>query len=630
MNNHIEQSIDKGAKFLDGKIADKEKMGVTDVTGVTTNKDGGCSVTSQKKAGVTNVTDQMPEQYECPTFRVFDENMTHKNNKVPAGVWFFYVKEELMLKIRVCSPIYIEAVTFDSQNNNFGRLLRFRTTNNTWRSWAMPMEMLKGGGDELRGELLAMGVEIQPGSKARNLLSTYLQTKPPIKRIQCALQVGWCGNSFVLPDQVIGTESEKVILQSGERGHDEYTQKGTLVGWRENISTLAIGNPILTLAISSAFTGALMKRCNTDSGGIHFIGESSIGKSTAGIVASSVWGGENYRRSWRTTANGLEGAAMLFNDGLLVLDEISECDPRDVGAIVYALGNGRGKQRASRSGNARGVNRWQCFVLSNGETSIPTIMNEGGHRCKAGQAVRLLDLPIERKYGLYDNLHQFNAGNELSDCLIKEATVNYGLAGRDYLEKLTSDKRDFNERLRKIKDSPLFQVEGAQGQHKRAAARFALIGLAGELATEYGITGWPEGEALNAAAEGFGIWCSTRGTGNDEKRQVLDQVTGFIERHGDSRFSEVDNRCDLILRDRAGWWRDDCGTRFYLFTAGGMKEALTGMDLKRSLDVLVSVGALPKPTAAKGERLKQIRIKGKNTKVYEINAERLSGVANES
>jgi putative DNA primase/helicase len=60
-----------------------------------------------------------------------------------------------------------------------------------------------------------------------------------------------------------------------------------------------------------------------------------------------------------------------------------------------------------------------------------------------------------------------------------------------------------------------------------------------------------------------------------------------------------------------------------------MKEALKGFDLKRSLDVLVNIGALPESTAVNGERLKQKKIGGKNTKVYEINAENLSGVNNE-
>ena len=49
-----------------------------------------------------------------------------------------------------------------------GGLLRFKTTKGAWRDWAMPMELLKGSGDELRGELLAMGVQLQPGAKPRN------------------------------------------------------------------------------------------------------------------------------------------------------------------------------------------------------------------------------------------------------------------------------------------------------------------------------------------------------------------------------------------------------------------------------------------------------------------------------
>jgi hypothetical protein len=72
----------------------------------------------------------------------------------------------------------------------------------------------------------------------------------------------------------------------------------------------------------------------------------------------------------------MEGAAALFNDSLLALDEISECDPRDVGAIVYSLGNGRGKQRAQRTGAARSVVRWRCMVISSGERAIATHMQE--------------------------------------------------------------------------------------------------------------------------------------------------------------------------------------------------------------------------------------------------------------
>ena len=54
--------------------------------------------------------------------------------------------------------MHVDAITFDGQEINFGRLLRFKNTLGRWREWAMPMDMLRGGGDDLRGELLA-GVE---------------------------------------------------------------------------------------------------------------------------------------------------------------------------------------------------------------------------------------------------------------------------------------------------------------------------------------------------------------------------------------------------------------------------------------------------------------------------------------
>jgi putative DNA primase/helicase len=83
------------------------------------------------------------------------------------------------------------------------------------------MELLRGDGSDLRGVLLAMGVEIDP--RARNLLAMYLQSRAPRRRIQCGLQTGWAGTDFrayLLPDEVIGPNSDQIAYQSAERGQD--------------------------------------------------------------------------------------------------------------------------------------------------------------------------------------------------------------------------------------------------------------------------------------------------------------------------------------------------------------------------------------------------------------------------
>jgi hypothetical protein len=241
--------------------------------------------------------------------------------------------------------------------------------------------------------------------------------------------------------------------------------------------------------------------------------------------------------------------------------------------------------------------------------------------------------------GAWDDLHGFPNGAAFSEALKQAAATHYGHAGRAFLERLTRDTRDLFERLERIKALPEFIAEGGEGQDKRAAARFALVALAGEVATEYGITGWPEGTAIEAAAEGFKAWRSLRGPRNDERRQILEAVAGFIERHGDSRFSSVDKEehydkqgeslgpdtrigAEAIVKDRAGWWRDDRDERAYLFNADGLREALCGFDFTRALNTLPEAGALP-PTDASGERAKPQWVGGRRVRLYTIYADRL-------
>jgi len=624
-------------------LTNSEVSEVSGVSEVQAPVHAGLADTPADFHGVSGVSDGVsiaivrliPGETERPKFIVFDDWHDEGGVKYRPGVWNFGLKNNkgdappTLTQQWICSPLHVDAVTTDAHEGNYGRLLRIKTTRGKWTTWAMPMNMLRGDGSDLRCELLGMGVEIDHHGRYR--LAEYLQDKAPKRRIECALQTGWAGSdfkAFVLPDTVIGPKAASVAYQSGERGSDEYATAGTLAG----IAAMAVGNPLLVLGICAAFAGPLLARCGQESGGIHFIGDSSTGKTTIIEAACSVWGSAGFRRSWRTTGNGLEGAAALFNDSLLALDEISECDPRQVGEVVYMLGNGRGKQRAGRTGMARAVARWRCSVLSTGERSIATTMAEGGHRIKAGQSVRLLDVPAQRAHGAWDNLHQAGSGTAFSDAIKRAAVTDYGHGGRAFLEKLSRDHDgSFSEALDAIKALPELQAAGDEGQAKRAAARFAVLALAGELATDYGVTGWETGEAIRAAAVGFAAWQALRGAGrgNAERDQIIERITSFIERHGDSRFSDADSDDDqraAMVRDRAGWWRTGDGGRVYLFNADGLREALKGFDFNRALDSLQQAGAIEAP-GADGKRAKFIRIRGQGMKLYAVRPDRIEGGA---
>ena len=579
-----------------------------------------------------NSYNPIPTENKRPKFVVLDDYYTAPDNtKYRPGVWYFGLKAgsdekpPMLTSFWVCSPLHVDAVTHDEADNNYGRLLRFTNGRGHWKQWAMPMELLKSDGADLRGTLLSMGMQLDQSSNGRQLLAKFLQNQSPTKFIQATLQTGWATSdckAFALPDCVIGPKASNVTFQAQALHADEYTQRGTLEGWKQIIAAPAVGNPILVLSLCAAFAGPVLALAGVESGGVHLIGDSSTGKTTALQAACSVWGGESYRRSWRATANGLEGAASLFNDSLLALDEISECDPRDGGEVIYMLGNGRGKQRASRTGTARNVTRWRSSVLSTGERSIAASMMEAGQRVKAGQSVRLLDIPVQRTYGAWDDLHNYANGPAFSDAIKRAAHQQYGTAGRAFLEKLARDGSNLNAKFEAIKVQLLEGIASGDGQPARAAARLAVLALAGELATAYGITGWEEGEAIKAARVGFGAWMGQRGnvSGNMEQQQIVQAVLDFIDRHGDSRFSDVagpyDDKQQSMVRDRAGWWEGTGDGVQYLFTSVGMREAVTGFEFNRALKCLEQAGLLTYGSDGKASRTK--RIHSRNVRVYVV------------
>jgi putative DNA primase/helicase len=103
-----------------------------------------------------------------------------------------------------------------------------------------------------------------------------------------------------------------------------------------------------------------------EGGGLNFFGPSSTGKTTLLQAAASVWGrsaSPGYIRTWRATANGLEGAAAGATDTALVLDEIGVVEARDAAAAFYGLANGSGKAGAARDGSLREPKSWRILIL---------------------------------------------------------------------------------------------------------------------------------------------------------------------------------------------------------------------------------------------------------------------------
>jgi len=416
----------------------------------------------------------------------------------------------------ICTPLRIVAKTRDTRGCEWGRLLEWHDDDDKLHQWAMPLELLEGDGSDVRRELARRGLQISSSLNERNLLSAYIKTWPVQARGCCVERLGWHGNVFVTPSGTIGASDELMVFQNSHAIEPACSESGTVAEWMESVAALAQGNSRIVFAISVAFAGALADIAGEDSGGFHLRGASSSGKSTALKVAASVWGSPSkYVRLWRGTLNGMEGLAALHNDGLLILDEISQIDPAAAGEAAYLLANGQGKARAQRNGMARASQRWRVIFLSAGEESLTSIMQRGGKKTSAGQEIRLADIEADAGAGLgiFEELHGLPNAATLATTF-KEATSKYhGAVGNAWLEQLTINRAQLTDYVASEIKYFLAKVVpvGAAGQVERVARRFALVAVAGELATSYGLTGWQAGEATQGARKCFAAWLEAFG-----------------------------------------------------------------------------------------------------------------------
>nr|WP_172960882.1 DUF927 domain-containing protein [Phytobacter sp. SCO41] len=504
--------------------------------------------------------------------------------------------------IKICSPIRVTAITSDADGSNYGRLLEWDDTNGNSRKWAMPMEMLGGSGEELRRVLLVNGLSyINVNGAARAHLMEYISLCKPENKVTCVNKTGWHGGVYVLQDEVIGRDARSVILQTSSVQGRDFRVNGTSDDWRQHIGRYCVGNARLAFSVSLSFAAPLLQLVGMGGGGYHLKGESTDGKTTTMKVAASVCGGTDFWHTWRATGNALEGTASRRNDATLMLDEIREVDGREAGNIAYMLANGQGKARARTDGSVRETNRWNLLFLSTGELSLVEHAASAGERTYAGVEVRMIQIPSDSgKYGVFEDLHGFTGGKALSEHLEQGVAQFHGAPFRDWLRYITDALPEVTSQAKALLKEYTRKLtpEDAGNQVGRAVTRFALVAMAGELATRAGITGWPEGEAFAAAERCLAAWMADRGhSANQEDRAALEQVRDFFTRNQYSRFADWHddkNRPVAMMGFRKvdkGNANTETVTTFYVLPSG-WKEICKGFDARKVARLCVNAGWL--------------------------------------
>jgi hypothetical protein len=273
---------------------------------------------------------------------------------------------------------------------------------------------------------------------------------------------------------------------------------------------------------------------------------------------------------------------------------------------------------------------WRIMVISTGEVSIAAKVEEDrGRRTKAGQEIRILDIPADvgTGHGAFDSPGSEQDAAHLADAIRIAAAESYGVAGPAFVSEIVKNADSISRQAAQAIES-FTATTGNDGQVHRAAQRLGLIAFAGELACSLGIVPWRKGEATNAAQFALSQWLSMRGgRGAAEIISAIRQVRLFIERHGVARFQPVDNTTTIVT-NRAGWRQGQAEQQEWLILPEVWKsEVCAGLEPATVAKALADHGMLAK--ASDGYQ-KNHRIEGRQMRLYTITARILAGLDDET
>jgi uncharacterized protein (DUF927 family) len=503
-------------------------------------------------------------------------------------------------QVWLCAPLEVLGEARDAAGEGWSLWLRWKDRDARIHTWPMPTRLLVTAPGELEAALLERGLRVSPNPSARMLLREALGGVQAGSRVTLVTRAGWhaVGSdeaAYILPDgAVIGATAETLVMKAApENAAQMVAQAGTLEAWKAEVAAPAAGNPMAAFLLAAAFAGPLLDACGEPSGGFHITGRSKVGKTLALRLSLSAWGPPvkgAMLRDWRSTANGLEGAAEEAGDGLLGLDELHQADPREVASACYMLANESGKGRMRRDTTAQRRRTWRTFILSTGELDIATVVSRTGQSLPAGAEVRLPSISVDGESAWPARHGRATLGDLMTD-LHGAVRRHHGHAGRAFVARLAEARRDDAAGLADAAAAMRDRIAAtlpadADPQVRDVARRCALVALAGELATAWGIVPWPEDEAFRAARVMLARWIEKRGGGGaTEEAQHIRAVRLFLTEHGASRFVAIhferglnssgwaESHPERPVIKRAGWRRRlDDGRDEYLISPEVWRE----------------------------------------------------------
>lgn len=203
-------------------------------------------------------------------------------------------------------------------------------------------------------------------------------------------------------------------------GPFDLQSRGSLEEWISFVREIVTDNVPLMFILASSFAsivlGFLKSEIDVDNLIVHLRNDSSSGKTTAEMLAISVFGSPEISSSslissWNSTKNALLRRCMNTNGITLGLDELSMLNDKNISNTIYSLATGIEKDRLTReaqvqerlTGNYVLISTGECSMLSKTNGNIGLIMRileiDGVRWTKSAQESEYIKRKTRKNYG---------------------------------------------------------------------------------------------------------------------------------------------------------------------------------------------------------------------------------------
>lgn len=450
--------------------------------------------------------------------------ITPPSYKIAIDGVFYQPKDSKDAKILqvAFTPAWVSSLTRGQDNTDWSFTMVWQMLDGVQVEHIFPMSVISSGAKEFVPTLMNLGLMISDAKLFRRYLLNIIQ-RPGLPRLRGVPRLGFASVDrraegqalcFVLPKQTLYFDPDDLLepvalLPSAEmQAHRGYHHQGTLEEW-QTLAALTHGNALHTFALCAGFAAPLLKYSGTESGGLHFYGLTSSGKSTALQLACTVFGNgastslsastDTLMNTWATTDNALEALAHAHSGMLLVIDELGTRGEGDL--PLYWLLNGQGKSRMTASGGLRDRLTWTILVLTSGEVPTKTHIENGSRRrINQGEEVRLLNISVDAL--------KLPIDASTADAIKQGCSQFFGTAGpalmRGILQAFNGDELELRDQLQwavdamqaLLCDEVTAMGKQLQSYHRRTMRRIAVVAVGGIWAVQEYILPHTEAEVM--------------------------------------------------------------------------------------------------------------------------------------